>query len=192
MLNEGLHSINSELVIIGITEHETVEDLDVLRMVSKEGFTTSAKVYLLEYCKFIFGKEVTENYLHEHENDSCLSWTRPFLNVKSETSKNDDKDEILVQAILHGNNDEIKKAVMAGGRIRKAEVCLNVIPSSNLSDEILEFIFANALTLRQRCLLSFLLTYKIDDSKDKLYDVLCNMVTIIVNLLIKDKGIVLP
>ena len=191
MLNEGLSNINSELVIIGITEHNPVNNLDVLQQVSQDGFSLSARVSLLLYCKMVFGEEETEKYLQLHEDDSRFAWANPYRDKMDEIFKiqRDDSSESLLNAIISQKVNEIRKAVNDGGKITTLDMLLTVIFSVELSNNTLEFLFANAMTLAQRCMAIMVLTGT-KDFEEMDYDTTCNAVTILVNLLIEDKGII--
>ena len=192
MLKEGLKNIDNSSVIIGITEEEEIESLDVLLQVSADGFSTSARVLLLEYCEVKFGWTALRDYLISHELPE-LNWACEFcLQEKEWEDEPDDAAKELTQAICDRNDEAIVKAVKSGGRLMTPEMIFHRLPVANLSVEILMFLFANAMPLKLRCM-TLLGTLKAFPKygKNQMYDRMCNMVTALVNVLINDEGILL-
>lgn len=191
MLNEGLKSIDSASVIIGIVEEEEPKNLDVLLRVSKEGFSASARALLFEYCKVKFGYSATSGYLEKHAGDPSLAWAVTYFNTKKKMAfEPDDAARKLIDAICDGGEAEIRAAVEAGGCVMTSDMLLSTIPMAGLSDETLRYLFVNAMSLPVRCL--SLLTLCEESQKTpnrRMYDVLCNMTTILINVLIKNEGV---
>ena len=191
MLNEGLKSIDSASVIIGIVEEEEPKNLDVLLRVSKEGFSASARALLFEYCKVKFGYSATSGYLEKHAGDPRLAWAVTYFNTKKKMAfEPDDAARKLIAAICDGGDAEIRAAVEAGGCVMTSDMLLVTIPMAGLSDETLRYLFVNAMSLPVRCLSLLTLCEESQKTKNRrMYDVLCNMTTILINVLIKNEGI---
>ena len=192
MLSEGLKEVNNASVVIGIAEGEKPKNLDVLLRVSEDGFSTSARVFLLEYCKVKFGRSETGDYLKRHAGDPRLAWAIKFFGLKKKwASEPDDAARVLINAICDGSEEDIRNAVDAGGSIMTSDMLLCTLPFSELSDEILEYIFANAMTLPVRCLAVMAISEEIPNyNNTAIYDRFCNMQTVLINLLINDEGVV--
>lgn len=191
MLNEGLKNFDNTSVIIGIVEKEQLESLDVLHRVSEEGFSTSARVFLLEYCKIKFGWEKTEDFLEKHVGEPRLAWAREYFNMKKKWALTPDAAaQKLIAAICDGSEADVREAVNAGGCIMTSDMMFSTIPFSNLSDETLRYLFVNAMSLPVRCLGVLALCEEIDKNRNSnLYKVLCNMSTILIDVLIKNEGV---
>lgn len=191
MLDEGLKNVDNASVIIGIVEGEQPESLDVLRTASKEGFSISARVFLLEYCKVKIGRGEVEDYLEKHADDPRLAWAREYFKMKKKWAFSPDADaRKLIAAICDGDDADVRTAVNAGGCIMTSDMFLSTIPLSDLSDETLRYLFVNAMSLPVRCLAELSLCEEIHKYRNSgLYDVLCNMSTILIDVLIKDEGV---
>lgn len=71
-----------------------------------------------------------------------------------------------------------------------SDMIFYTIPFAGLSDEMLKFLFVNAMSLPVRCLTVFALCEEINKNRNSgLYDVLCNMSTILIDVLIKNEGV---
>ena len=191
MLREGLQKIDSTSVIIGIVEGEEPESPDVLLEVSEEDFSASARALLLEYCKEKFGFAEVDEYLKKHAEDPRLAWAVRQFNMKKKWAfEPDDDARRLIAAICDGSEADVIEAVDAGGCIMTSDMLFVTLPLSNLSDETMRYIFVHAMSLPIRCLAVLSIDQKISKERNSgLYDVLCNMVTILVDILIKDEGI---
>lgn len=191
MLSEGLKNVDNASVIIGIVEGEQPESLDVLLRVSEDGFSTSARAFLFDYCKIKFGWGETEDYLEKHARNQRLVWAREYFNVKKKWAYDpDDSARRLISAITDGSEADIREAVKAGGCIMTSDMIFYTIPFAGLSDEMLKFLFVNAMSLPVRCLTVFALCEEINKNRNSgLYDVLCNMSTILIDVLIKNEGV---
>jgi len=191
MLNEGLKNVDNASVIIGIAEGEQPKNLDVLFRVSEDGFSTSARAVLFECCKIKFGWGETDDFLEKHARNRSLDWARDYFNTKIKWgSAPDDSARKLIDAICDGSETDIKKAVNAGGCIMTNDMMFYTIPFSGLSDEMLRYLFVNAMSLRIRCLSVMTLREEIDKNRNSgLGDALCNMMTILIDVLIKNEGV---
>lgn len=191
MLSEGLKNIDSTSVIIGIAEGEEPESLNVLLRVSKEGFSDSARAFLFEYCKVKIGFAEVDEYLEKHAEDPRLAWAVQQFHMKNKWSfEPDDAARRLVAAICDGSEADVIEAVDAGGCIMTSDMLFYTIPLSDLSDETLRYLFVHAMSLPVRCLAVLSIVEQIPEHRDtRLYDVFCNMVTILIDILIKNEGI---
>ncbi len=191
MLQEGLYNIDNFQVIVGITEEEEIDSLDALLQVSTEGFSTSARVLLLQYCEARFGHQQTMKYLLEHDDNPCLAWARKFFEMPGNlTSEPDEKALQLIQAIYDGDIEAIVGAVVDGGRVITTDM-VYMFFSADLSDVILRFLFVYAMSLKLRCITLLSIVAQVPKhSNTTMYDALCNAVTILVDLLVQDKGII--
>ena len=73
------------------------------------------------------------------------------------------------------------------------EALFHTIPTSGLSEETISYLYANAISLKMRCqaLLAFIPNVRaaMEQEKTPIYELLCQMVSILANLLIKDQGV---
>ena len=191
MLNEGLKNIDNASVIIGIVEEEQPESPDVLLRVSEEGFSTSARGLLYEYCKVKFGFSAMEDFREKYADDPRFAWAAEYSRIKKKWAfAPDDAARRLIGAICDGSEADIKAAVDAGGCIMTNDMLLATIPFSNLSDEILRYLFVHAMSLPIRCMGVLTLCQETQANRDSgLYSIFCNMVTILTDVLIKNEGV---
>ena len=191
MLDEGLKNIDNASVIIGIVEGEQPKSPDVLLRVSEDGFSISARVLLLEYCKIKFDRGEIGDYLEKHAGDPRLAWAREYFRMRKKWAFSpDDAARRLINAICDGSEADVREAVDAGGCIMTSDMLLVTLPLSNLSDETMRYIFVNAMSLPVRCLVELTLCDELHKVRGSgLYSALCNMSTILIDVLIEDEGI---
>lgn len=191
MLNEGLKNFDNASVIKGIVAGEQPDSLGVLERVSEDCFSTSTRGFLLEYCKIKFGRWETEDYLENHVSNPLLTWVREYLDMKKKwASAPDTSAKMLIAAICAGKDEDVKEAVNAGGCIMTSDMLFSTIPFSDLSSEAQRYLFVNAMNLPIRCMAVLALCEEISKNQNSgLYGKLCNMLTILIDVLIKNEGV---